>query len=396
MKDMEDIYEMRFSGAFYAACETRWSMIHIDELILDVVEGFTDTQLMRMVTENYWKRFAYLVNVSFEMYGFVLWKTRTETIRVKNDPDRKRLFGENANENVKVDVPYVLPFMSVPIEPTVDEKGREIIQVMDKNGKPDKSVHVSYSRHGNLRALTQKFETECGSILEEWRRFNRIIKLHDFVVDQNARLAPFVEHMPASEQARLREETGMVESLLHPNETDSFGYPRELETVLKKVVKETDEPAQSFVEIPKDRKLSASQPRPQMAIDLHKEYGRMAALYAATLQIPLRSLGFDEKATQRRDNVLAIEEDIARAVRSANDRRNRIVDVLKEAFFACHGQDDVVIHLPTASQMQVDTLFALHERRIFDDHVVKEELGTMLGLKKDRFSKMKIYNPNDH
>lgn len=387
-KDMEDIHEMRFKGPTCAAFETRWALIHVDELILDAEEGTAPSVLMHRVTDHFWKRFAYDVNANFEMFGFVMWRTRKEKVYARDDPVRKVRYRGHDSEFASVEIPFVVPFGQVQFVPRIDEKFREVVVPLDDNGKERRDVYVSYARRGGLRVRSRSFETECGAVLDEWRRYTQLVRLHDAVVTQNARLMPYVEHVPLNEQARMNDEARAVEALLHPAETDEHGYEVPQQAVLRKVERAPEAPVQSFVEIPNDRRLSSVQPLSSMTLDMETLHNRFLALLASTLQIPQRHL----KAVQGSHAVpgaasaAVVEDELVRAIRAAGERRNEIVDVLAEAFAHIYGVRPQNTHLPTASQLSPPLLFEMSERGYMGDSVVKEELSTLLGMKRTRFT----------
>lgn len=387
-RDMLDIHQMRFTGASFTAFEARWALIHIDELILDAEEGKTPSVLMNRVTDHFWKRFAYDVNCHFEMFGFVLWKTRREKIYAKDDPIRKRKYGTGFSDYVWVDVPFVVPFLAVDLETKMDENFREIVVPLDENGRPRKDIFVAYSRRGGIRIKTQRFETECGALLEDWRRFEKLKSLHDDVARQGALVVPYVEHLPINEQNRMREAERGVEALLHgPKNLDPTGFETAAEAVLRKVDGNTQLNKQPFVMVPFDRRLCTVQPQPRLEFDYEKLRLSWVGHLAATLQIPLRHMQTEEKTgLGSGGNEATVQDDMARAVRGAGERRNEIVDVLSDAFEKIFSVRPSHVHLPTASHMNPALLFSMQERGFMSDDSIKDELSVVLGMKRQRFS----------
>lgn len=386
-KDMEDIYRMRFEGVSCTAFEARWKLIHIDELILDVENDSAPGVLMNRVTDHYWKKFAYDVNASFEMYGFVLWMTRKERVYAKDDVVRKRKFGDGAAKWAQVEIPFVVPFLSVVLETSMDEKFRETVVALDDYGRPRKDIYVSYSRRGGLRVKTQRFETECGSMLEDWRRYMSRVKLYDAVCQQNALVLPYLEHMPINEQTIMHEDARKMEDLLNPPAHLVPGdQPQPIQKVLVKVEKPPQSQVQSFIQVPSDRRLATVQPTGKLLFDIKDEHERWLGQLATTLQIPLRHVQTEEKkGLGSTSNEATVQDDMARAVRGAGERRNEIVDVLAEAFEKIYNVRPRDTHLPTASHMTPELLFQLHERGLMSNGTLKEEMGMVLGKTIDRF-----------
>lgn len=383
-EDMKDVYRMRFEGATYTAFEARWSMLLINELVLDVQMGFEDTTLMCRVTRRFWGRYGYMVSCSFDMHGFALWKTRTERVFAGDDAAFK------GGEFAEVLVPYVIPFLTVKIRIIMDAHHRELIIPLLPNGKQDHSIRVAYCPRGGLRANSKRLETECGAMLADWRRYETLRRLHDEVALSSAHVMPYVEHMAATEQTRMNDESMAVEDLLHPSDVNQFGYVERKAMTLRKSVKAADAPAVSCVEVPQNHKLSSHQPIPRIQFDFKHEHDKFMNLVASTLQIPKRNVMMGEHTGLHGDNTTAIDEDMARAFRAVKDRRDELIEVLRDAYAVCHGKAGVEIHLPTTSQLKVDMLFLFHERGVFDDVVVKDELSALLGVNRDRFSKNKM------
>lgn len=383
-RDMKDILEMRFQGVSYAAFELRWSLIHVDELILDAENGKTPSVLMSRVTDSYWKKFAYDVSASFEMFGFVLWGVRKERVSAKDDPERRRKYGTGYSDYVYVRVPFVIPFLSVDVEPGMDDEYREIVTPLDEHGKPKKNVFVSYSRRCGYRVKQNAFQTECGALLLDWRRYTNLMRVHDVVSKQSAELMPYVEHMTQTEQTRLSEESRAVEQLLHPPIRDEFGYDVPQEKVLKKVKRE-DETIQSFVQVPENRRISAAQPQPKLVFDAQQIHKSWIAQLSATLQIPLRHMQMEEnKGLGAAGNEATIQDDVARSVRVASERRNEIVDVLSEAFEKIYDARPQNVHLPVATHMKPQMLFELHDRGLISHEPMIDELSAALGVKRQK------------
>lgn len=385
-KDMADIYRMRFEGMSCAAFEARWALIHIDELILDVGDRAPGI-LMSRVTDHYWKRFAYYVNASFEMYGFVMWMIRKERVYAKDDLERKRKWGDAGIKWVDTDVPFVVPFLSITLEMQMDEKFRETVVALDDHGRPRKDIFVSYSRRGGPRVKTQMFETECGSLLNDWRRFNDRVEMYDVVCQQNAVVLPYVEHMPINEQTVMHEDARKMEELLNPPEQLIHGGEmKPAEKVLVKVEKPPQSQIQSFIQVPSDRRLATVQPSGKLLFNIKEEREMWLSRLASTLQIPQRHVQTEEnKGLGSGSNEASVQDDMARAVRGAGERRNEIVDVLAEAFEKIYHVRPKDTHLPTASHMTPDLLFQLHERGLMSTSVLKEEMGMVLGKTGDRF-----------
>ncbi len=387
-RDMDDIYKMRFTGVSFTAFEARWSLLHVEELILDAEDGKPTGVLMNRVTDHYWKKFAYYVYAYFEMFGWVMWKTRPEKFYAEDDPIRKRKYGTGYSKMVEVKVPFVVPYFAVDLETHMDDNFRETITPLDKNGFPRKDIRVSYSRRGGLRVKTQTFETECGALLNDWRRFNTLTALHDKVARVSAEPLPFVEHMPINEQSRMQKTEGAIEDLHHgPVTLDKFGYEIPTEKVLRKIERPTETTIQPFVEVPADRKLSHAQVSSKLSFDLDVIHKQWIGHLASTLQIPLRHMQTeDNKGLSTGGNEATVHDDMARAVRIAGERRNEIVDVLAEAFESIFEVRPTNTHLPTASHMTPAMLFDMHDRGVMADPEVKDELSLVFGLKRTRFT----------
>lgn len=385
-RDMEDIYRMRFEGASCTAFEARWALIHIDELIVDATDRAPGV-LMSRVTDHYWKKFAYDVNASFEMFGFVMWMTRKEKVYARDDEERKRKFGDAGVKWVYPTVPFVIPFGSVTVETCIDEEFRETVVALDEYGRPRKDVFVSYSRRGGLRVKTQRFETECGSLLEEWRRYTDRVSMYDLVCQQSAVILPYVEHMPINEQTVMHEDARKMEELLNPPERLVYGgEEKPTQKMLVKVEKPPQSQIQSFIQVPSDRRLAAVQPTGKLLLDIKAEREAWLCRLASTLQIPLRHIHTEEKkGLGSSSNEASLQDDMSRAVRGASERRNEIVDVLAEAFERIYHVRPRETHLPTASHMTPELLFQLHERGLVSTSTLKDEMGMVLGKAVERF-----------
>lgn len=386
-RDLADMHAMRTTGVSYAAFEARWSLIHVDELILDAEEGQQPSVLMGRVTNFFWKTFLHEVDVCFSITGYALYVIRKERVNAKDDPVRKRKYGTGYSDWVYVDVPFVVPFGAVDVSYRMDESFRTVVVPLDDQGRPRKDVRVLYSRRGGVNIKAQRFETECGALLEDWRRYNELMRMRDEVARQNARLMPYVEHVPESEQSRLGQEARRVEELLHAPEVDAHGYEIAKESVLRKVEKPEEAKVQSFVEVPADRRLSSTQPAPRLTFDADKAHEKWVAQLAATLQVPLRHLRADEhKGLGSGGSEAAVQDDMGRAVRAAGERRNELVDALAEVFERIYGERPKNTHLPTASHLTPQLLFELQERGVMGEAEVKDEMSLVLGLKRQRFT----------
>lgn len=388
-RDLADMYKLRTTGVSYAAFEARDALIHVDELILDAEEGATPTVLMHRITNYYWKSFAHDMMKWLSVVPFMFCVIRKEKIYVKDDPVRINKYGTRNSVWLPVDVPCAVPFGSVEFAFKVDEKFRTIVVPLDDQGIPRSDIIVLYARKGGVNLSIMKFETECGALLDDWRRYNELTKLHDSVAKQNAQIMPYVEHMPINEQSRLQEEAGKVEDLLHSGDVvlDKYGYEVKQEKVLRKVERPPETKIQSFVEVPSDRKLSSVQPASKLVFDMDKIHQKWISQLASTLQVPMRHLQSEEqKGLGSGGNDATVQDDMARAVRSAGDKRDELVDLLAEMYEKIYQERPKHTHLPTATHLTPQLLFELKERELMGDAEVKEEMSVILGLKRQRFN----------
>lgn len=374
---------MRTTGLFRAACEARLSLLHVDQLILHDVPIMEDTKTMKRITDRFWKVYVIMTNMSFDMFGIVVWRTRREEVYAADD-DRKK----SKHPRVEVVIPYVLPFRSYDLNVSVDEDHRLEFEVLDKRtAKPIPDVHISKCRRGGMRVDGGRitFDTDCGAVLAAWRRYRALQSLHDDVARANAQIVPFLEHIPLSEQVRLADSARRVETMQHP--LDQFGIHQKEETVLKKIEAKPQQSEQTFVHVPPELRMSGVQPRPQISVDMNREMKELKDLYAATLQLPTRYVAQEPSNSLRGDSQAAVDEDVLRAVHAIGERRDEIVDVLREAYFACYGEADANVHLPTKKPLKVENLYTFHERGLMEDRVIKEEISAMTGIALNRFTK---------
>ena len=390
-RDMHDIYEMRFTGLSYAAFEARAALIQMDDLILDAEDGETPSVLQNRVTDHYWKRFAWDVSRSFEMYGFVLWGVRKERVYAGDDGVRKAKYGDFAEDYVNVAVPYMIPFFAVPlgIKINAEKDFREEVIPLDDYGRSRKDVTVSYSRRGRASPGMFKFETDCGALLEDWRRMRELTRVHDEVVRSNAEVAPYVEHMTETEQARLHEEARILDAMLNnPTPAAALGLGFKMDKVLTKVDDKGNPESKvcPFVQVPENRKISSVQPIAKISFNKETEDKRWLGQLAATLRVPLRHLqSEDNRGLGASGNEATVQDDVTRAVRAAQERRDEIVDVLADAHMRVYGARPRRVHLPTVSHMKPLMLLDLHDRGLMSDRSVKDELSAALGIKRARF-----------
>jgi hypothetical protein len=389
-KDIQDILEMRFNGDFYAACETRWSMIHVDQLMLNQ-EG-EETVTMRRVTDRYWKEFVYRVNVYLEMFGVVVWRVRKEEVFCGDDEVRKRLYGENAKNRATVEIPYVIDWNDYDVVIDCDEEGRVDVAVKSKKSSKPVDVIVSRGRRGGPRKTNGviKFDTDCGAVLEAWRRFKRMQKLSDDVAEKNSKVVPFLEHVPLTDQVRLQDGMRKAEQYRHP--VDKYGYDVEPSTALVNV-EPKQEIERQYIHVPPELRISSTQPRAQVVYDLEKELRILKELYASVLQLPIRYVLQETHNNLRTDSRAAVDEDMVRSVNAVVERRNEIVDVIKEAFFVIHKEASPNVHLPARKSIRVEDVYTMFDRGLLVDQVVKEEIAAMTGMKLDRFTKNALLKP---
>jgi hypothetical protein len=385
-RDVSDILDMRFNGDFYAACETRWSMIHVDQLVLDQRREEVDSVTMRRVTDRYWKEFVYRVNVSLEMFGLVIWKIREEEVYCGDDPVRKAKFGRRGSDRARVKVPYVLDWSDCDVRVDFDDEDRvEVEATSRKTGKPIKDIMVSRGRRGGPRRTGGgiRFDTDCGSALEAWRRFRRIQAMHDEVAARNAAVVPFLEHAPINDSVRLQDGVRKVESLQHP--VDKYGFEVEKAATLVKVDPVREE-EREHVLVPQELRLAAVQPRPIATFDLTQERRALRELYASVLQLPIRYVMQETRSSLHTDSRAAVDEDMIRTVNAVTERRNEIVDIVKEAYFVCYEDATPNVHLPAKKTLRVENMYELYERGFMTDQVVMEEISAMTGIRLERFA----------
>ena len=388
-KDMRDLFEIRRSGGFYAAAETRWSMIEVDKLVLDHGVNEVDSLTMQRVTDKFWKPFAYEIDRSFTMYGLVVWKTKKIKTFVGDDPARIAKHGSDTPKYAETVVPYIVPYLSYDLKIDRDPKdGTLTYEVLDpKTGNPMRDVQVTESRRGGYSPETKTFDSDCGAVLTAWRRFQRIQNLHDRLVENNAAAVPFLERLPVSEQVRLYEGAGRIENAMH--EPDQYGLPNVKDKTVLKLVEPKTTNARPYVEVPQEFRIAANQVRGSTSESMIEiERKNLMELYASTLQLPLRFVSNELVGNSlRTESSAAVDEDVLRAVHVASERRNEIVDVLKEAFFVCYGEGTVNVHLPAKKPLKIETLYELHERGFIDDAIAAEEISSITSIETNRIGK---------
>lgn len=386
-RDICDILEMRTQGDFYAACETRWSMIQVDQLVLDENENGT---LMKYVTNHYWKDFAYQTNFSIETLGVVFWRTRMDSVFDLDDETRVLKYGSKRERYPQVKVPYVLPYGTYDMRIELDEHGRDVFKLIDKQtGDPMDDVYVSKGRRGCFRHDTRTFTTDCGAVLGPWRRFREIIKLHDEVTKNNAKVEPYLESRPLNDPTRLASAQRDLEKLLH------IGIDGKLvqDTVEIKRIPAQDGSTLAFNEVPDGFAIGTTQPRATMTFDLEMERRVLKELYASVLQLPTRFVLPEQGNTLRTDSEAAVSEDTTRMAMVVSERRNEVVDVLREAYFACYENANPKIHLPTKKSLKVENLVHFNMLGILDDDVFREEVAMTVGMKRERFTDGPLPHP---
>ena len=120
---------------------------------------------------------------------------------------------------------------------------------------------------------------------------------------------------------------------------------------------------------------------------MDKIHQKWISQLASTLQVPLRHLQSEEsKGLGSGGNDATVQDDMSRAVRSAGDARDELVDILAEMYEKIYADRPKHTHLPTATHLTPQILFELKERALMDDDEVKEEMSVVLGLKRQRFT----------
>lgn len=388
-QDMADIYRMRREGPSYAAFELLWSLIHIDDLVLDTENGkkgpsVTDAR----VTQKYWSKFGQDMFNALRMLPYAIWGTRWVKIYAKDDPVRAEKYGPNAHHYPKVEVPYVVPYMAVNVAFEQDESFQTIVIPLDDHGNARKDLFVTYAQNGCVNMATHTFESECGALLREWRHYNSMMELHDKVANRTTNVMPYVEHVPITEQSRGNDEARAAEELLHDAvEMDENGFDKPKEKLLRKIDRPMDPKLQPFIELPPDRRLCATQVLPTTSFDIDAIHKRWLSQLASTLQIPLRHLQTEEKSgLGSNGNEATVEDDTERAVRVASSYRNELVEVMSEAYLKIYGKRPTSMHLPTATHMKPALIFQLWDRGHIDSDTANDELSLKLGMKRKRFT----------
>lgn len=384
----DDLIEMLRTGYTSVAVGSLLSNLLIDTLEIKGLK--VENQALQVYLEETYLQ-PHLVTIAQNLIAIGECPYYTEEVNItmenlaleeKEDKEEKPAKKKVKRTTFREQVPVIPTLEEFSVYSDTDKRNgrRKGCAYLTRTGKDNEDVELivvkSLNYQGPSPVDPHVVNSPLGSILEDWRAFEKLKAAVKEVRYQSLRPKLLLEHHV--QLSTLEDQKLDIEYHDHV----MFEFNRETRRFDEVVSLSTDE-RQGLQIVPRFYKTAPFQPRVEMAaLDISKEYAQLRLLVDLTLnltKVDSNSEGTGGGLFAKNPSGRAMDEDRARFMSAMATIVRDIINVLKHIIRTCYGQE-VTITLSHRTRMDVDTLNKIHQMGILEDTLIASETCKITGI----------------